>query len=213
MKNVEIVYREIKDLKTFDINPRKITREEFKKLQDDIKSNRAFFEGRPCILSDRTGHLIIIAGNRRYQAAAEIGWKEVPTHLIPGLTEEEEKEIAIKDNAHRGDWDWQLLSGKEWKDLPISDWNKELARSDDEKLEDKAPMNSQTENEFSHELDERSNYVVLKFDRDVDFTQIETLLGLKSVYSRRQNGKAWSRGIGRVVNGPEAIKQIQNEKG
>jgi hypothetical protein len=63
--------------------------------------------------------------------------------------------------------------------------------------------------EFSTELDRESNFVVLKFDRDIDFTQVQTLLGLKSVYSKRQNGKPWCKGIGRVVDGVKAIELIK----
>ncbi len=41
---------------------------------------------RPMILSDRTGELVIIAGNMRYRAAEKLGLKKVPTFLISGLT-------------------------------------------------------------------------------------------------------------------------------
>jgi hypothetical protein len=67
----------------------------------------------------------------------------------------------------------------------------------------------QGEIHFSEELDFKSNYIILKFSTDIDFTQIETLLDLKSTYSKRANGKPWSKGIGRVVDGTDAILKIK----
>lgn len=65
---------------------------------------------------------------------------------------------------------------------------------------------------FSHELDEENNYVVLFFRSSTDFLQAMTVLQLETVYAKRRNGKPWSKGIGRVVDGPTAIKRIQAER-
>jgi len=62
---------------------------------------------------------------------------------------------------------------------------------------------------FSEELDRVSNYVVLKFTNDIDFLNIQTILGLDSTYSKRANGKPWSKGMGRVVDGVDAIIKIK----
>lgn len=62
---------------------------------------------------------------------------------------------------------------------------------------------------FSTELDWESNYVVLKFTKDIDFLHVESLLGLESVYSKRANGKPWSKGRGRVIDGMSAIEKIK----
>jgi hypothetical protein len=35
---------------------------------------------------------------------------------------------------------------------------------------------------------------------------------LESTYSKRQNGKPWSKGIGRVIDGIEAIKKIKQHE-
>lgn len=65
--------------------------------------------------------------------------------------------------------------------------------------------------EFSAELDFESNYVVLKFSKDIDFTHIQDVLGLKTVQSYRMNGKPWSAGIGRVVDGNKALALIRKK--
>ena len=75
---------------------------------------------RPIILSDRTGHLVIIAGNQRYEACVQLGIKEVPTVLIPNLTEDREREIIIRDNVSNGEWDMSRLF--EWDCRKLIEW-------------------------------------------------------------------------------------------
>ena len=109
-------YRKVTDLKLLENNPRTITEEQFDKLKKSIKDNKDYFEARPIILSDRTGELVVIAGNQRLKAAKALNIEEVPTFLLKGLTEQREKEIIIRDNVENGDWDYDILS---------SDWNVE----------------------------------------------------------------------------------------
>jgi DNA modification methylase len=113
----QIKYRKIEDLKELENNPRKIKDKSFKILCESLRNNPEYFEARPCILSDRTGQMIIIAGNQRYKAAREIGLKEVPTILISGLTEKKENEITIRDNVNNGEWDYEILN---------NDWNNDI---------------------------------------------------------------------------------------
>lgn len=65
---MEIIYRKIEDLKKLGNNPRTISEEQMRILKESIHSNPDYFEARPIILSDRTGELVIIAGNQRYDA-------------------------------------------------------------------------------------------------------------------------------------------------
>lgn len=98
----------IEDLKKNPNNPRIIKDEGFKKLKESLQSSKGkeHFDARPCIVSTRTGENIIIAGNTRFQAAKELGWKEVPTVIMEGLTEEQEQEIIIRDNVSNGECGW-----------------------------------------------------------------------------------------------------------
>ena len=75
-------YRKLEDLRKLENNPRKISSEDFQILVKSIKDNPDYFEARPLLLSDRTGELVIIAGNQRYDAAKYLGLKEVPTYLL-----------------------------------------------------------------------------------------------------------------------------------
>ena len=120
MRN-NLQYRKIKDLKLLESNPRKISSDQMDKLVKSITDNPDYFEARPIILSDRTGELVIIAGNQRYKAAKKIGMKEVPTFLLSGLSEEREREIVIRDNVSNGEWDNDILRNA-WGECPLEDW-------------------------------------------------------------------------------------------
>lgn len=137
----QVEYRPIKDLKELPGNPRTIKKDQFEKLKKSIKDNADYFEARPIILSDRTGELVILAGNQRYKAAKAIGMKEVPTILLEGLSEEREREIIIRDNVENGEWDWDALAN-EWDADVLDSWGVNLPMSLRPKIEieeDEAP--------------------------------------------------------------------------
>lgn len=121
----EIIYREVEELVLLEDNPRKISDEQMERLKESIDKNPDYFECRPVILSDRTGELVVIAGNQRVKAATAIGLKAVPTILLSGLTEEREKEIIIRDNVNNGEWDEELLA--EWDAALLDDWGVDIS--------------------------------------------------------------------------------------
>jgi ParB-like chromosome segregation protein Spo0J len=106
-------------------NPRTIGETEFRRLVKSLEDCPEMFEARPCLCSDRTGELVIVGGNMRYRAALELGYEKVPAIVLRGLTEEREREIAIKDNGAFGEFDWDALAN-EWSDLPLTDWGVDL---------------------------------------------------------------------------------------
>lgn len=117
----QIVYRPVAGLVPLENNPRTIKDVDFYALVESLENNPRHLEARPLILSDRTGQLVIIAGNMRYRAALHLKLAEVPTILLQNLSEEEERQIVIRDNINSGGWDMDMLAN-EWDDLPLSDW-------------------------------------------------------------------------------------------
>ena len=61
--------------------------------------------------------------------------------------------------------------------------------------------------QFSERLGEANNYIVLTFDNDIDWLSAQSHFNLKSVSSQRANGKPWSKGIGRVLDGAEYLNK------
>lgn len=102
---MEIVYRDLSTIKPNPKNPRKPKPNAIVELAESIKNNPDYFEARPILLSDRTGELVIVGGERRSEAARYLEMEQVPTILIPNLTEERENELMILDNVHSGVWD------------------------------------------------------------------------------------------------------------
>lgn len=122
-----MVYVPISDLQVNKANPRVVRDVAFKKLKESLQGvkGKEMFEARPCIVSNRTGENIIIAGNTRYKAAKELKWQEVPTVIMEGLTEEQEQEIIIRDNVTNGEWDFELLAN-EWDAVKLEEWGVDL---------------------------------------------------------------------------------------
>lgn len=129
-----VEYRAVAELKELERNPRQITKSDFEKLKTSIKDNPDYFEARPLILSNRTGELVVLAGNQRLKAAKALGLIEVPTVLLEGLSEEREKEIIIRDNVENGEWDFDALAN-EWDTDQLMDWGVELKAFSDVDLD------------------------------------------------------------------------------
>lgn len=164
----EIIYRKLEDLKKLPNNPRTITKEDMLRLQKSIQDNADYFEARPLILSNRTGELVILAGNQRYEAAKALGLETVPTFLLEGLTEEREREIIIRDNVSNGEWDMDILAN-EWDTEDLAEWGVDLPIL--------APSDLETEVDFD------SAYTS---DRDVNFFEFEKALDIDERTAERR---------------------------
>jgi len=188
-------------------NPRIIKNDKFKKLVNSIKEFPEMLKLRPIVVDE---DMIVLGGNMRLKASKEAGLKEVWIDIAEGLTEEQKKEFIVKDNVGFGEWDWDIL-GNEWDSVLLKEYGLDVWQNEDDIQEMKNPENNETENNFATELDRESNYIVLKFNNDIDWIQAKTLFGLETETARRANGKPWSSGIGRVLNGVYAINKIKNE--
>ena len=128
----KVEYRPLEALTPLENNPRWIKNDDFERLCASVQNNPELFEAQPIILSDRTGELVIIAGNQRYRAAKEVGLKEVPTVLLSGLTEAKEKEIIIRTNVTNGRWDWDALANGSWDTVDLGNWGVDVSFLEDD---------------------------------------------------------------------------------
>lgn len=186
-------------------NPRQIKKEKFNELVESIKNFPAMLEVRPIVcvtLHDDTYR--ILGGNMRYRASVKAGLKEVPMELADNWSEKQKREFVIKDNLSYGEWDYDVLANV-WDYDELDQFGLDIPSGMEKLEEDKQEV------VFSEYLNESQNYVVLTFDNDIDWLSAQTHFDLKSVHSKRQNGKPWSKGIGRVINGAEYLKQITSE--
>lgn len=123
----KVVYRDLTELTPLEDNPRWIKEDDFNRLCASLQNNPDLLEAQPLILSDRTGELVIIAGNQRYKAAQTVGMKTIPTVLMSGLSEKKEKEIIIRTNVTNGRWDYDRLANGDWDVDELGDWGVDVS--------------------------------------------------------------------------------------
>ena len=189
----------ISQVKSNPNNPRLIKNDKFKKLVKSVQDFPEMLELRPIVVDE---NMIVLGGNMRLKACKEAGLKEVWIE-VADLTEQQKKEFTIKDNVGFGEWEWDMLAN-EWEQTELEDWGLDGFPFEEEPAE-------KGEIHFSTELDQQSNYIVLKFSTDIDWIQAQSIFGLPSTYAKRANGKPWSKGIGRVMDGTDAILKIKKE--
>lgn len=108
--------RNLSDLKPYKGNPRKVTKEKYKKLIESIKANG--YTNRLIINTEN----VVLGGNQRLKALKELGYGviDVLTPSIP-LTPAQENRINISDNIHTGIWDTDILANSFQLD-DLLDW-------------------------------------------------------------------------------------------
>jgi hypothetical protein len=98
--------RNIKDLKPWNKNPRKISKDQLNKLKQRIIA-RGFHDS---LKIDENN--VVLSGNQRLKVLKELNVKEVNV-LIPNkiLTEEEKEVVGLESNRNDGENDNNLLQG------------------------------------------------------------------------------------------------------
>ena len=114
--NIQVV--KIKDIKNNPNNPRIIKDDKFKKLVASIREFPKMLEIRPIVVND---DMIVLGGNMRLKAIKELGLTEAPIIKISDLTDEQQRQFIIKDNAGFGEWDWNMLAN-EWDNDELKKW-------------------------------------------------------------------------------------------
>lgn len=195
------------DLVPYAQNSRTHSAHQVNKIADSIKE---FGFINPVIIDKKQG---IIAGHGRVMAAKQLELKEVPTIQASHLSAKQKKAYIIADNRLALDAGWnEKTLMKELLDLEQQEYNLKLTGFEQSEL-DKILGNLDAETDgtikFSEEVGEAHNFVVLYFDNDLDWLSAQTHFNLESVHSKRQNGKPWSKGIGRVINGAEYLKKLK----
>ena len=107
-------------------NPRFIKDNRFKALVKSIEDAPEMLDYRTLLVFPHEKKYVIIAGNMRYRACKELGYKELPCYVLPEETPAEKlREYAIKDNIGFGADDFDLLMN-EWDIDELKDWGYEL---------------------------------------------------------------------------------------
>lgn len=104
MQKLNIVYRQIKDLKPYKKNAKKHNKEQVEQIANSIKE---FGFTQPVIVDKNNS---VVAGHGRILGAKKAGLKSVPTVCLEDLTEEQIKAYRLVDNKlNESEWDSDLL--------------------------------------------------------------------------------------------------------
>ena len=115
----------LSSLKPNPNNPRLIKDERFVKLVQSIKDFPKMMELRPMVIDKDN---IVLGGNMRLKAIAELGMKEIPDSWVKkatDLTEDEVRRFIIADNVGFGEHDWDMLAN-DWDMKELEEWGLEI---------------------------------------------------------------------------------------
>jgi DNA modification methylase len=65
--------------------------------------------------------MVVLGGNMRLKALKHLGLIEAPVIKASELSEEQQRQFIIKDNAGFGEWDWEMLAN-EWDIEELDKW-------------------------------------------------------------------------------------------
>lgn len=105
--NLNIIYKNIKDLVPYENNPRKNDN-----AVDAVAESIKQFGWKVPVVIDKDN--VIVAGHTRYKAAQKLGITEVPCIVADDLTEEQVTAFRIADNkvSEYAEWDYELLKNE-----------------------------------------------------------------------------------------------------
>lgn len=156
---------------------------------------------------------VIVCGHTRFLAAKKLSFETVPCIKADDLTDEQIRAYRMADNkvAEFSQWDFDLLNEELDALLDFDMTAFGFFDDDEEEIEELLEEEVKPEVEFTEVLEEENNYIVLFFDNEIDWLQAESLFDIKTVkgLSTRKDGKGNpSKGVGRVLNGAEALAKI-----
>jgi len=197
----------IEQIKTADLIPyaRNSRSHSESQVSQIAGSIREFGFTNPVLIDADNG---IIAGHGRVMAAGKLGMEKVPCIRLAHLTDTQRRAYIIADNslALNAGWNEEMLA-LEVEELRSLNFDIDLLGLQDSADQVKDP-DVKPDVEFSEELLEEHNYIVLYFTNSVDWLQAETVFNLPTRKWKGSKEGHEQRGIGRVIDGSEAIKSL-----
>jgi len=157
---MDIIDRNISELKAAEYNPRKISEVELDNLKKSI-TNLDILE--PVVVNKYPGREnIIISGHQRITAAKALGLTTFPCYEV-SFDLAKEKEANVRMNKNTGTWDMDKLATN-FEIEELTDWGFD---------DDVFPEFEETEPEFNVNSDEKKSGNFTCFEKDVDGIRME----------------------------------------
>ncbi len=197
---LNIIEKNVDDLKEYKNNPRVISHEAIEKVANSIKE----FGFKVPVVIDKND--TIINGHTRIKACKMIGLETVPCVVADDLTPEQIKAFRLADNkvAEYSEWDLAKLDlelmNLDEMDMYLFGFDSE-EESDPAKAEHKRMLESMELKAFEH-----YDYLVFVFDNQMDWLNAVNEFGIKKVNA--SYGKMKKVGVGRVLRGKELLERV-----
>ena len=194
-------------------DPRNARSHDGKNIEAIKRSLQEFGQQKPIVVNTKGE---VVAGNGTLAAALELGWEKIAV-VETDLVGSSATAYAIADNrtAELAEWDEKnlasVLKDLDADQLGATGFSEEEADTIIEEIFGGGEGKEKPTENFSQQIDESNNYLVLVFDNDIDWLMAQTHFELETVSAKRANGKPWSKGVGRVVNGAEYLTRITKD--
>lgn len=138
-------------------NPRFVRGDNFKRLQKSLDDDPEMLQLRePILYQYQDNKYVCIAGEQRIRAEKEKGTTTLLCKVLPVDTPVEKlRAYAVKDNAHAGEWNMDVLAN-EWDGVEIEEWMGNIAEwgtVEEEEEGSKGGNDDQEEPNFTIKLD------------------------------------------------------------
>lgn len=201
---MEIKKMQIEDINPAKYNPRKDLRPgdpEYEKLK---KSIQEFNLVEPLVVNKKGD--VLVSGHQRLKVLKELGYSELDVSIVD-LPEEKEKALNLALNKIEGEWDMDMLADV------LQEIEDEFTGFDPDEIadilgEEEEEEEEEPDLEFTEELYEEHNYVVLYFDNEIDWQSACDKLGIESKKALDSREGYERVGTGRVVKGADVIGRI-----
>jgi len=200
VEKLQIEYVDLKELKLASYNPRKFDSRQFQKIKDSIST----YGMKEALIVNKRNN-VILHGNQRYKALVALNHKEAPVTWVD-LDEAEEKVFNIVMNAVGMSFDEEKLAYLVESIKNQTSMQLLLQEMIEQKKKDLKDKGITPEMEFSKEVDEKFNYIVVVFDKVTDFMNVQTMFNMNPVYDAVKGKKV---GMGRIIDGKEFIKKLK----
>lgn len=176
------------------------------------ESLRRFGQQKPIVVQESTRY--IVAGNHLWRAAKALGWEEVAANVVE-MDDKTAEAYLIADNrtSELGSYDEDALGemlrkiaqegnlrGTGYDGDDVDDFLRRLERENGARIVG--------EMQFTQELLESHNYVVLYFDNELDWNSAKTKLGIQTVRAPDATDTYDRRGVGRLIRGADVLAML-----
>lgn len=196
-------YMPIDELVMYQKNPKKHTKKQIDKIIESI--NKSGW-GDPIVVCPETNE--VLSGNGRLLAAKKLGLEEIPVVYAPaGMSEKQKADLVIASNklveVSGYNDNLKILMGM--YELNAEDFGMVNMQEELEKAEEEEP-----DLEFTEELFEEHNYVVLYFDNTVDWQTACEKFNIETKQALDSRAGYVRSGIGRVMRGADVLKLLKD---